>query len=202
MEYSLYTVYCLSYFARYIHIMVDTPSTTKVCVFIQPPPSTQKKEKEKPPPKKRQITESKRWTAVPETLDNQLEILQQCFTSSTESSDAVRLMERQIHSKWYGYRNQDTEKTIYDPAAFLTERDIVDLLVDSRLTCFYCRKNVQLFYEYVRESLQWTIERIDNAHGHNRGNTVIACLGCNLRRKTMYYERFVMTKQMTISKLQ
>jgi len=181
--------------------MSEPPSTTKVCVFIQPSPP--KKAQEKPPPKKRQITESKRWTDLPDTLEDQLEILQQCFIAADEPAiDAIRLMERQIHSKWYGYRLQDTEKSLYDPASFLTEREIVDLLVDSRLTCFYCRKNVQLFYEYVRESLQWTIERIDNAHGHNRGNTVIACLGCNLRRKTMYYERFVMTKQMTISKLQ
>jgi hypothetical protein len=126
------------------------------------------------------------------------------FTNSLKESanPRVRILEQLIHSKWYGYRFQDMEKNLFCVEKNISEREIVDTLIDSRLTCFYCRKPVQLFYEFVRESSQWTLDRIDNAYGHNRDNVVIACLGCNLRRKTMYHERFVMTKQMTITKIQ
>jgi hypothetical protein len=44
------------------------------------------------------------------------------------------------------------------------------------------------------------VERIDNSIGHNRTNIVIACLDCNLHRRTMYYERYVFTKQLNIVK--
>jgi len=30
---------------------------------------------------------------------------------------------------------------------------------------------------------------------------VIACLECNMRRRTMYYERYVATKQLKVNKL-
>ena len=115
-------------------------------------------------------------------------------------SKHIQLVKQLIHSKWYGYRTQDMEKNLYSVDDFLTEMDIVDLLFDSRLLCFYCQKEIQLLYEHVRETLQWSIERIDNKKGHNRGNVVIACLGCNVRRKTMYYERFRATKQLVITR--
>ena len=51
-------------------------------------------------------------------------------------------------------------------------------------------------YEYVREPKQWTLERLDNAYGHNKNNVVISCLSCNIRRRTMASEKYVQTKQM------
>jgi hypothetical protein len=53
----------------------------------------------------------------------------------------------------------------------------------------------------VREPQQWTLERMDNDFGHNEGNVVIACLSCNLRRRTMHYERYLFTKQLNIVKV-
>ena len=177
--------------------------------------------KDKPPPKKRAITTTKKWDFLISdlTLEYQLLLLNKCFfiqndtddsppltdserppTDSSDNISRVRVLEQLIHSKWYGYRSQDIEKQILHPDKLVSERDIANTLIDSRLMCFYCRKPVQLFYEFVRESSQWTLDRIDNTYGHNRDNVVVACLGCNLRRKTMYYERFVMTKQMTITK--
>lgn len=47
---------------------------------------------------------------------------------------------------------------------------------------------------------QWTLDRIDNDIGHYSDNVVIACLSCNLHRKTMYHERFLFTKQLNIIK--
>ena len=182
--------------------------------------STKKDRPPPPPPKKRLATESKRWDfkANVMTPEYQLGLLSKCFVEQSSESQAesssesqaesssesqysrVRLLEQQIHYKWYGYRSQDIEKTLFLEEAFVREKEIADLLSDSRLLCFYCQCPIQLFYEYVRESTQWSLERIDNHYGHNRGNVVIACLGCNVRRRTMYYERFLATKQMTITK--
>ena len=60
---------------------------------------------------------------------------------------------------------------------------------------------VNVLYKNVREPLQWTLERIDNDYGHNHDNVTIACLECNLRRRTMYHERYVFTKQLVIKKI-
>jgi hypothetical protein len=152
--------------------------------------------------KRRQATDSKRWDFDAETMtpEYQLELLSQCLCEPPSENSRVQLLKQHIHLKWYGYRSQDIEKKLYAEEGLVSERDIVELLVDSRLLCFYCRCPIQLFYEYVRVSTQWSLERIDNTHGHNRGNVVIACLGCNVRRRTMYYERFLATKQMTITK--
>jgi hypothetical protein len=189
-------------------------SIKRICI-VENPTMTHAK-KDKPPPKKRAITTTKKWDfPISElTLEYQLLLLNKCFltdnkdidsesqpiTDSSDNISRVRVLEQLIHSKWYGYRSQDIEKQILHPDKFISERDIANTLIDSRLLCFYCRKPVQLFYEFVRESNQWTLDRIDNTYGHNHDNVVVACLGCNLRRKTMYYERFVMTKQMTITK--
>jgi hypothetical protein len=192
-------------------------SIKRICI-VENPTMTHAK-KDKPPPKKRAITTTKKWDfPISElTLEYQLLLLNKCFltdyasspptdsvnppiTDSSDNISRVRVLEQLIHSKWYGYRSQDIEKQILHPDKLVSERDIANTLIDSRLLCFYCRKPVQLFYEFVRESNQWTLDRIDNTYGHNHDNVVVACLGCNLRRKTMYYERFVMTKQMTITK--
>ena len=63
------------------------------------------------------------------------------------------------------------------------------------MLCFYCLQQVKIIYTQVRDPKQWTLERIDNSLGHNRGNVVISCLSCNIRRRCMYHERYVFTKQ-------
>jgi hypothetical protein len=68
------------------------------------------------------------------------------------------------------------------------------------MKCYYCKESVVLLYEYVRDPKQWTLERIDNSRGHNKDNVEIACLQCNLRRRCMYHERYLFTKQMNIVK--
>ena len=79
--------------------------------------------------------------------------------------------------------------------------DVAELLREKQLRCFYCQENVHLMYNAVRDAKQWTLDRMDNSFGHNRGNVEIACLICNLRRRTMYHERYVFTKQMTVVKM-
>lgn len=103
---------------------------------------------------------------------------------------------QQIRAKISGYRSQDQLKGIYDESRFVTFEHVVECMRSCALQCFYCKEGVQIVYEFVREPKQWSLERIDNAYGHNCDNVVIACLSCNLRRRTMHYERYVTTKQM------
>jgi hypothetical protein len=170
--------------------------TRSICVNLLPAvPKKEHKEAIKPSLKtKRQIVQEKQWAFSPERLANQGEIL--------TNSDAPehRFLMQQIHQKVYGYKYQDVEKGLYCEDAFVTKTQVVDLLRESALKCYYCRESVLLLYEYVREPKQWTLERIDNSLGHQFGNVVVACLGCNLRRRTMYHERFAFTKQLSVVK--
>jgi hypothetical protein len=47
---------------------------------------------------------------------------------------------------------------------------------------------------------QWTLDRVDNEEGHTDNNVVLACLACNLQRRTMDAERFKYGKQLRIVK--
>ena len=186
---------------KQIHISLSelTPSRSKEKTTAKPPPA----------PKKRVITTHKKWDfdADNYSRDYQFFLLSELHpdsksltTTTPKSEQHATILKQQIHTKWYGYRAQDIEKLIFSPEEFVSETDIVELLIYSQLSCFYCRENVQLLYENVRDPKQWSIERIDNKHGHNKENVVIACLGCNVRRKTMYHERFRATKQLCITK--
>jgi len=110
--------------------------------------------------------------------------------------EVCREMRRQIQNKVSSYKMQDIQKHKYDDDKFVDLNFVIQLLHEKSLKCFYCRESVYLFYNFVRENKQWTLERIDNSMGHNKDNVEIACLLCNLRRRTMYHERYVFTKQM------
>lgn len=138
------------------------------------------------------------WTAIANqyaTQDSQLALL------VADHSPDKKILLTHLKTKLSGYKSQDTAKGWYDEARFVRLEDIVALLSTSRLACFYCGCWTTLFYEYVRESKQWSLERLSNAEGHNRENVVLACLECNMRRRTMYYERYVATKQLRVNKM-
>lgn len=110
------------------------------------------------------------------------------------------IIKKQLNIKLQGYRSQDTIKKMFVEDEFMDMENTLCLLKESNLRCFYCKECVKVLYRQVREGCQWTLERIDNDYGHNKTNVVIACLTCNLRRRTMYHERFAFTKQMVITK--
>ena len=112
----------------------------------------------------------------------------------------ILFIHQQLKHKLYGYYYQDLKKKKYSEDCFIKLENIVKLLIDCNFDCYYCKNKVQVLYQHVREASQWTLERIDNEFGHNEGNVVIACLQCNLKRKTMYHDRFVFTKQIKIVK--
>jgi hypothetical protein len=171
-----------------------TPSTMKV-------PKAPFEENKTIEPKEKTIRKTmEEWKFDSKYLEraNQLE----CLTATgapiaTDTSSNIRTeLRRQVCAKISGYKSQDMKKGIYDDAKFVRFDDVVVLMAERKMSCFYCKKQALLFYEYSRDCDQWTLERIDNTRGHNVDNVEIACLNCNLRRRTMYHERYVFTKQM------
>ena len=116
-------------------------------------------------------------------------------------SNLHRCIEDQIKKKIAGYKSQDIKKGFYQPEQIMDVSGVLSSLVHCDFQCYYCKECVMVLYRNAREPRQWTLERLDNSKGHNRDNVVIACLQCNLTRKTMYHERFMFTKQLEIVKL-
>ena len=108
---------------------------------------------------------------------------------------------RELKKKLQSYLAQDKKKNRpYDPEKYINLEELLPLLVASKLRCHYCRYGVMMLYNNVREPLQWTLDRIDNSKPHNTNNVVIACLKCNLERRRRSDKKFLMSKQMKITK--
>ena len=120
--------------------------------------------------------------------------------NTSSNQHIYKFILQQLNQKIYGYRSQDLKKKKFDETLFINSTDVLKLMVECKNNCYYCKESVQILYANVREPKQWTLDRIDNAFGHNKTNVAIACLQCNLRRKTMYHERYVFTKQLNIVK--
>jgi len=147
---------------------------------------------------KRVITHTKKWvfTETDYETANQLNIIRDILSGNT-NHNTHRIIIQQINQKIAGYKAQDTTKSIYDPEHFITVDRVIQLLLESELHCHYCKKDIKVLYEVVRDPLQWTLDRINNDYGHNQENLLISCLSCNLRRKTIYHERYELTKLCT-----
>lgn len=151
-----------------------------------------KAEKEK---RDRKIISSEKWVYHEISQVREQEIVNQCI--SQEMNDDTKLLRSQIKGKLHSYKGQDKIKTLKeDENEFMDVECVLKLLQESNNTCYYCKSTIKLFYEKVREPTQWTLERLDNSLGHNTNNCVIACLKCNLSRRTMYHERYTLTKQL------
>jgi hypothetical protein len=159
---------------------------------------------QKPEPKVRQkriVTNSAKW--ILQDPEIQFQFIQQIYENAQTTiydEPTKKLILQQITQKISGYRSQDVDKNIYSQSEFVDLDKALELMVSSKNECFYCKNRVHVLYEYVREPKQWTLERIDNKFGHNKTNVVIACLDCNLHRRTMYHERYLFTKQLNLIK--
>ena len=151
---------------------------------------------------KRVVTETIKWNFTTEELEysNQLKLLNSLelinINSKNIKDKSQSLIYSQIKIKLRSYKEQDIKKNIYDRNKFITFDFIIYKLKQCLMICFYCKQPINILYEYVREPRQWTVERINNEYGHNHDNIEIACLSCNVRRKTMYFERYISTKQL------
>lgn len=149
--------------------------------------------------KKRIITKTDKWITQLSNRE-QYECIQILQKERGQEDKASKLIVQQIQQKISGYRGQDVEKELLDEAQLINVQQVLDLMVKTENICYYCKKQVAVLYENVREPTQWTLDRIDNKQGHNHNNVLLACLNCNLRRRTMHTERYVFTKQLNIVK--
>ena len=106
----------------------------------------------------------------------------------------------ELKSKISSYKQQDCVKKRFLEEEFVTYEYVTDLLIECNLTCYYCKENTFIAYERCRDMQQWTLDRINNDIGHNKGNVVVSCLKCNLQRKTRDSTKFLDTKQMVITR--
>ena len=191
-------------FIIYTIVIMEESQTKKLIVSFEPKTKekkekTVKTQKEK---QKRQVTTTPQWTFNENDLEyeNQMKLLKEIQENKIVNREPCNFIVRQINNKIYGYRTQDIDKKILCEEKLIDLQNVLKLMIKCDNKCFYCKENVNVLYEYVREPKQWTLERLDNNFGHNNDNVVIACLSCNLRRKTMHYERYVFTKQLNIIK--
>ena len=131
--------------------------------------------------------------------DKQMEVLRRLIADD-ETLNERKFFIKEIKNKLDGYARQDTENDIKDLSVFISLDATIELLLVNKLRCTYCRQCCELIYKDVMAPRQWTLDRINNDRGHNGDNVVIACLACNLQRRTMDAERFKFGKQLRIVK--
>lgn len=137
--------------------------------------------------------------------NNQLKLINQLFLEENlnENKSLIRL-KREIEIKINGYKQQDIKKKLYNEKLFIKLEDILEMIVSCKIKCYYCNSKMKIIYNYVRDNLQWTLDRIDNNDGHTKNNTLISCLKCNLQRRCINKDNFDFTKKLsstTIKKL-
>lgn len=170
----------------------------------------QKKEKEK-----KMRVETNTWGLDNEDLafETQLELLRQISQSfyKTKENNPIKdtndiNKERQmivshIKTKLSSYKQQDILKKKFSTQDFVSYSDVITLLTESNMKCYYCSCETYLLYEIVREMKQWSLDRINNDIGHNKNNLVICCLECNLKRRRTNKDAFFFTKNLKIQKM-
>jgi len=134
------------------------------------------------------------------TYNKQIEIVNNMYLDNSQEHEIV--LKREIEKKIRGYRNQDMQKKLIDLNKLISLDQTIELLVVSKLKCFYCKENCSLLYKNIFEKKQWTLDRINNNEGHNHDNVVISCLDCNIKRGDMDSERFKKGKEIRIVRKQ
>ena len=154
--------------------------------------------------KKRKETE--KWGLPIEYFDENMQksIIQNMYNyivlENQNTCDKYNIISSQLDKKISGYKQQDIDKKRVDIDNFVTLKNVVTKLHDCDLKCYYCKDNIFILYEVVREHKQWTLDRINNDLGHTNENVLISCLSCNLKRRRTNKDSFLFTKQLQIIK--
>ena len=91
-----------------------------------------------------------------------------------------------IAKKLEGYKVQDLKvKERYDEKAFIGVDEVEELIKNDNNKCHYCWSDLKKY---------WSLDRLDNKHGHNKGNCVLCCVSCNKQRKDDFYMKFYRKK--------
>lgn len=112
----------------------------------------------------------------------------------------IKILINELNNKRNSYKGQDKSKQMLNNDLLISLYDLIELLVESKLNCSYCKIPIYLLYNEYRYKYQWTLDRINNDIGHHKQNCVISCLDCNLQKKRINDEKFRFTKQMKIIK--
>ena len=176
----------------------ETNKSLKKIIIKEPKKTSIKKincEKEK-----KMRVETKTWGLNEEDLlyETQLNILKSIYNKSVEKNAYISKIVAHIKLKICSYRQQDILKKKLNEDLLVDFEEVIKLLTDSEMKCCYCSQYVFILYEKVREMKQWSLDRINNDIGHNKGNLVIACLECNLKRRRTNKDAFMFTKNMVI----
>ena len=117
-----------------------------------------------------------------------------------EMDDNMKNVFNEIRKKHSAYKSQDKNKHKFDENQHITLEQLIDKIIESKLKCYYCEKELFLVYNKIKDTQQWSLERLDNNLGHYNENTCIACLHCNLSRRTDNYIEFKKGKMLKIIK--
>lgn len=114
--------------------------------------------------------------------------------------NGIGFAKKELERKIKSYKNQDIAKNKHDPETLIKYDECLEKLFLSKLKCYYCKTDCMFLYKNVRDTTQWTLDRLNNDIGHTNDNVVICCLKCNLKRGRLDDEKFKFTKQMKIVK--
>ena len=134
------------------------------------------------------------------THSKQIEVINKLYLGEEQALDNI--FKREIRKKIMGYKNQDIKKNIIELNKLISLDQTIEMLMISKLKCFYCSELCELVYKTIFSKKQWTLDRINNRNGHNYDNVVISCLECNVKRGDMDSERFKKGKNIRIVRKQ
>ena len=136
------------------------------------------------------------------SYEKQLELIKEIYNKSNEYLNAREktILKQELERKIASYKQQDLLKKKYNELLFIDIDCILKKLIESDMYCFYCKCQIYILYEIVRELTQWTVDRINNDEGHNKDNFVISCLNCNIKRRNTNSNKFLFTKQLQLVK--
>ena len=102
-----------------------------------------------------------------------------------------------MKQKLQGYKYQDEahRKYVFSPTDFIDVLFVLQAMDACALHCRFCHGFMQVMYRHVRDPQQWTVDRIDNNQGHTRTNVQLACLQCNVHRRTRNDTLYARIKQ-------
>lgn len=133
-------------------------------------------------------------------IHHKAEVNQEITFLGKEEERIYNVMIKQLEAKIASYRQQDKLKEMLDDTNAINVNSVVKHILQCNVKCFYCHIVMRILYKQSRDPTQWTIDRIDNDLGHTADNYVLACLGCNLKRRRQNLDKFNYTKNLTILK--
>lgn len=149
-------------------------------------------------PNLRVIANTTKWKYDDITYDDEIKILND-LKNNVQNED-TKILKSELKKKLAGYKNQDILKNKFNDKQFITLEETLTKIIACKTICLYCNCKSKLFYKYIRDTNQWTLDRIDNNFGHNADNVEISCLKCNLKRKTISPDKYILTQQLTTIK--